>query len=223
VDEEAGVGAEVVLVNRVTCTDADSGVNGDLYFSIIGSSSFQIHPSSGAVTATENLNFEESPSYTLTVACLDRGTPPMSSTAMLFVTVTDINEFTPRFTNESGYVFAVLESSRVGDVVGTVEAIDEDAGEAGVVSYSFINASADVPFLLDSTSGTISLSRLLDFETQEHQYLLQVEARDNPGNRNEATVIVNLRNVDDNLPDFPWVCISFVSERMQRSTRPLAV
>ena len=201
IEEESGDRATVVLVNPISCMDADSGPNADLSFSITGPV-FQIHPTSGIVTAVQNLNFETSQSsYSLTVQCTDNGSPQMSSVATLFVTVTDINEFSPRFTNESGYVFSVLESASVGDEIGRVEAIDEDAGDAGIVSYSFVNAS-EVPFSISTETGAISLTEALDFETQPQQYVLQAVARDNAGNSNEATVIVNILNVDDHLPVF---------------------
>jgi protocadherin Fat 4 len=199
--EEAGVGAEVVLVDGITCSDADSGDNGNVSLSV-SSSVFQIHPNSGIVTAAENLNFELQSSYSLSVFCTDRGTPVRSSMASLFITVTDVNEFSPRFMNESGYIFSVLESALVGDEVGIIEAIDEDAGEAGIVSYSFFLNGTAPPFSLDSATGVITLSSGLDFETQRRQYILQALARDNAGNSNEATVIINVENVDDHVPEF---------------------
>ena len=203
VAEEAGTGAQVVLGNGalISCTDRDFGSNGDTYFNITDSSIFQIHPSSGIVTAIQNLNFETQPSYTLSIQCIDRGTPPMSAVARLFVTVTDVNEFSPRFTNETGYSFSVLESTLIGDEIGMILAVDEDAGDAGIVSYSFINGTDDL-FNLNPVTGVITLSSSLDFETQPHQYFLQALARDNAGNSNEAAVIVNIINVDDHLPLF---------------------
>ena len=201
IEEETGAGARVVLVNNIACTDADSGPNADLSFSISGSA-FQIHPTTGIVTAVENLNFETSqPSYRLSVRCTDQGSPPLSAVATLSITVTDVNEFNPRFTNESGYVFSVLESAAIGEEVGRIEATDEDAGEAGIVSYSFVNASV-APFSLSPGDGVITLLSGLDFETQTQQYVLLAMARDNAGNSNNATVIINVLNVDDHRPVF---------------------
>lgn len=202
--EEVGVGAIVILVNNITCADADSGENGDVSFSIgsnAGNTAFQIHPDTGVVTAAQNLNFETQSSYSLTVSCVDHGVSPLSSEASLFVTVIDLNEFSPRFSNESGYVFDVLESALVGDEIGVIEATDEDAGDAGIVSYSFTNSSA-APLSLNPGTGVLTLTNSLDFETQSRQYILQAVASDNAGNSNEATVIVNVLNVDDHLPMF---------------------
>ena len=200
IPEEAGMGAEVVLVNNIVCSDADSGDNGAFSLSL-SDSVFQIHPVSGIVTAAENLNHETQSSYNLSVSCVDRGTPAMSSVASLSITVTDVNEFTPQFTNESGYDFNVLESAPVGYVVGMIMAVDGDAGEAGVVSYSFINGT-ELPFSLDSSTGIITLLTSLDFETQRRVYSLQALAHDNAGNNNEATVIITVVNVDDHTPAF---------------------
>ena len=220
--EEVDVGAMVILVDNITCTDADSGDNGDISFSIRSTSgdnnAFQIHPDTGVVTSAQNLNFETQSSYSLTVSCVDHGATRLSSEANLFVTVIDLNEFSPRFTNESGYEFHIPESALVGDVIGAIEATDEDAGDAGIVSYSFINSSR-APFSLHPNTGVLTLTDGLDFETQSRQYILQAVASDNAGNSNEATIIVNVLDVDDHLPMFSMsLYLLSVRENAQRDT-----
>ena len=198
--EEAGVGAQVTVVGTISCTDADSGNNGATSLSI-PDPTFEIDPTGSIVMATRNLNFENQTSYTLSIRCTDQGSPQLSAVATLFVTVIDVNEFSPRFINESGYVFSVLESSIVGNEIGSILAVDEDAGDAGIISYSFVNGSG-APFTLNAETGAITLSRSLDFENQPHQYVLQAVASDRANNSNEATVIIRVINVDDHLPTF---------------------
>ena len=73
-------------VGRVRATDADEGVNGEIYYSILeepsssSSSSSQSHfavdPMSGVVFVSRPLAFEDRPRHALTVAAQDRGAKP---------------------------------------------------------------------------------------------------------------------------------------------------
>jgi len=56
---------------------------------------------------------------------MDAGEPAMTSSAVVMVTVDDVNDNSAVFT-EFTYQFSVPESSPVGVVVGTVTAVDTD-------------------------------------------------------------------------------------------------
>ena len=201
ISEEAQDGDQVALVPDISCTDADSGENGEVTLSIVEESPFTVQ-SSGLVTvsSSELLDFEMQDLYILTVQCRDGGVPQQASTVDLVVTVQDVNEFGPEF-NTSSYAFQVSESASVGSTVGQVFASDQDAGEAGTISYSLRNMSG-VPFDINPSTGVIALASSLDYETQPHTYILQVEASDASGLSELATVIVEVENEDDNMPTF---------------------
>ena len=75
-------------VGRVRATDADLGVNGEVYYSIVVPSSngeegedgsdrfFSVDASSGIVRVARPLDFRERPRHSLTVAAADRGAKP---------------------------------------------------------------------------------------------------------------------------------------------------
>ena len=194
---ETVAGAQVMLATPISCSDADFG---DTTTLSISNPAFQIS-ASGTVLTTQQLNFEDQHSYEVQVQCTDSGSSSESAVATLYVTVTDINEFSPRFTNESGYIISVLESAVVGREVGRIVAVDEDGGPAGVLTYSFVNDTMS-PFAVTSQTGIITLLSPLDFETQTHQYTLQAIASDVSNDSNEVTVVFNILDVDDNLPAF---------------------
>ena len=60
-----------------------------------------------------------------------------TATATVVVTVDDVNDVTPNFT-ESVYVASIAENVPPGSSVITVIANDDDAGESGVVVYTIV-------------------------------------------------------------------------------------
>ena len=55
----------------------------------------------------------------------------------MVVTVEDINDVTPNFT-ESVYVASIIENVPPGSSITTVIANDDDAGESGAVTYTVV-------------------------------------------------------------------------------------
>lgn len=59
---------------RVIAEDADLGVNGEIYYSLLDETEqFSVHPTSGAITLTRPLKFAERSVHELTVVANDRG------------------------------------------------------------------------------------------------------------------------------------------------------
>ena len=64
-------------VGRVRATDADAGVNGAVYYSVVGEPGpFAVDPVTGDVVVTRPLDFKARPRHTLTLAARDRGAKP---------------------------------------------------------------------------------------------------------------------------------------------------
>lgn len=203
VDENVGAGGEVILDSVVSCTDMDSGVNGMTTLSLM-SDTFSIQPN-GIVVVSRQLNFEEQRIYSLDIVCRDNGEPPLEAVARIDITLSDVNEFGPRFVSTAGYHFPVSESTPVGARVGQVMAVDEDGGDAGTITYDFNNDSmlGDYRyFSIDPSTGIISLSLLLDYETRSDLFNLVVIASDRFDNVDVVTVTIEILNEDDNTPEF---------------------
>lgn len=204
IGETAQMGSEVLLDSHISCADNDSNANGQVSLAIVDGNTdnvFSIQATAPhLITVTKPLNFEEVGIYYLTVECSDGGSTPLISQATVVVSVSAINEFGPMFGNLT-YVFEVSESASIGTEIGVVEAIDDDLGEHGVITYSLINAT-DVPFVLDSSTGSVRVARSLDYETQQQMYVLGVAATDNSTMSDRATIIIQLLNENDNLPVF---------------------
>ncbi len=119
----------------MTATDNDEGDNAKITYSIDSTSEdkFMIDPVSGQISTKAPLNYEESPRYEITVTAKDSGTPSLSSTALVVVTVRDLNDNNPNFPND--YITSLRENTAEGTVI-RVEANDPDSGVNGEIEYT---------------------------------------------------------------------------------------
>ena len=198
------ISPELIIVESMNATDDDLGLNAEITFAIVSgdvTNSFFINSSTGQVVMTDNLDREAGNPIVLTLAAIDQGIPPLSDTITVTITLLDINDSPPVFT-ENVYEFHVDESANIGVTVGQVEAIDLDAGQNGTVFYSIINSTSN--FEINNITGDIVTAATLDRETTAF-YLLLVQAVDNPVNATltfTSTALVNITvdDVNDNPP-----------------------
>ncbi|NXA46316.1 CDHR2 protein, partial [Nothocercus julius] len=175
---------------------------------------FYILPS-GSVVLNGSLDYTLSTFYQIKIVAKDGGgllhdvLTFHQSVTYLAVTVRDLPNLDPRFLNEP-YSGSVPENCPLGTTVLTVTAIDRDTGVNDDISYSITNAS--VPFAIDATTGTITVTGFLDREQLPDEVLqLQVMAREKNldiyGNvANISTeVTVTVADVNDNKPQF-YLC-----------------
>ena len=88
--------------------------------------------------------------------------------------------------------FSVDEHSSHGTVIGQIAATPY--GSKTIASYAILSGNGDSRFAL-STSGELTVNGNLDYESQtSHEIVVSVE--DSAGGRSQATITVNLNNVD---------------------------
>ncbi|XP_019645842.1 PREDICTED: protocadherin Fat 4-like [Branchiostoma belcheri] len=203
VPEDEAVATTIV---SVTVTDADIGTNADITYTITAGNSeskFNIL-TNGAVVLADTLNYESTTQYTLTITATDAGNPPLSSDAIVSVTVGAVNEFAPVFAQDP-YAASVNENATIGTVVTTVNATDDDAGSQGLVLYSIVAGNSERKWVIDEESGNISIATTLDRETTD-TYELTVRAYDSygvlPFNFTDVNVTITVLDINDNEPVF---------------------
>lgn len=116
VPEIDAIGTEVV---RVLATSKDTGVNAEVYYSIIGGNEhkkFAINNVTGSIAIAEMLDYEKAKDYFLTVQAVDGGIPPLSNIATVNITVTDCNDNAPVF-SQSSYGARIREDARIDDKI----------------------------------------------------------------------------------------------------------
>lgn len=113
---------------------------------------FEINEKTGIVRLKRPLDRETDSYYNLTVQAVDHGVPPLSSTVLLSVTVLDVNDNPPEFTNKIVYA-SVSESVSVGSEITAVHATSEDIGVNAEITYSIIGGDEQGFFEINSVSG----------------------------------------------------------------------
>uniref|UniRef100_A0A803TUV6 Cadherin domain-containing protein n=1 Tax=Anolis carolinensis TaxID=28377 RepID=A0A803TUV6_ANOCA len=106
------------FVLQVTARDKDQGPNGEVRYSLLHTQEthshwFAIDAATGIITTASALDYEVDPQPQLTVLATDRGTPPLSSTALVRVALQDVNDNEPLF-ESSFYNVSLKEDTLPG-------------------------------------------------------------------------------------------------------------
>lgn len=191
---------------RVSATDQDKDSNAAVHYNIISGNSrgqFSIDSVTGEIQVVAPLDYESEREYTLRVRAQDNGRPPLSNnTGIVSVQVTDVNDNPPIFVS-TPFQASVLESAPVGSSILHIQAIDTDSVDNARLEYRLTGTSSDTPFVINSATGWVTVSSILDRESVEH-YFFGVEARDYgmPPLSATASVTITVMDVNDNRPEF---------------------
>uniref|UniRef100_A0A3Q3LLL1 FAT atypical cadherin 2 n=1 Tax=Mastacembelus armatus TaxID=205130 RepID=A0A3Q3LLL1_9TELE len=183
------------LVMKVTATDEDGPVNNLLRYSIVSGDplqQFSIHPRSGEITVRTALDREEIPHYSLTVQAADEGNPPLSSAALITITVADVNDNPPVF-SEVNRSLLLQEGESVGSSILQLVVTDKDTPRNGPpFSFHIVSGNEDRRFHVDQ-GGLLSLSAPLRKKVKpQHQLKIQVTDSGHPPLSSICVVNINV-------------------------------
>ncbi|XP_050928258.1 protocadherin alpha-8 isoform X9 [Lates calcarifer] len=201
VKEDAEVGTVIALVSVL---DKDSGKNGAVKAVIANDAPFKLetnYKNYYSLVVNGPLDRETKAQYNVTIVATDEGTPPLSSTNIVTVHVSDVNDNAPRFPEPVINVY-VNENSPVGAVIKTVTATDADVERNGQVSYSFLQSNSDsLPLStivnINSETGDIVSLQAFNFEELK-TFQFKVQATDSGGPPLSSNVTVNVFILDEN-------------------------
>ena len=219
------------LVVTIEANDADSDENGQVVFRLLNEQDkFTIDPISGEIQTAVGLDFEADCFYRLVALAEDNGSPSLNATVVIEVSVIPVHDVPPSF-SLSSYSSSIAENLPAGTTVIQVSATDgdllscedtqipvfvnpEDPGSSGdglVVivpnspsaadSLEYFLLNYEDLFTVDRSSGMVTTLVPLDREVLS-QYALRIQARDPSGLTAEATVTVNIVDINDNPPRF---------------------
>uniref|UniRef100_A0A3P8RIE3 Protocadherin-16 n=1 Tax=Astatotilapia calliptera TaxID=8154 RepID=A0A3P8RIE3_ASTCA len=165
----------------------------------------------GKLVLCNALDRETTESYALTVSVSDRGMPPLNSSTVVMVTVTDCNDNVPVFSSTE-YHAQVSENSQLGTKLVQVSAHDPDLGTNGLVRYDIISGNSKGHLKLDPQSGLLVVNNSLDYE-KDSKYILTIRASDggkSSENHKVAFTIVFIAVLDenDNTPYFMFPTVN---------------
>ncbi|KAL3852704.1 hypothetical protein ACJMK2_016322, partial [Sinanodonta woodiana] len=202
-DENAAMSTTIA---SPSCYDNDSSSQDLMFVISFGANNmFSIDNSTGELTLSNTLDYENMTSYFLTVTVDDQGSPALTSTIEITIWINPINDNNPVF--DRNYTAYVAENASLGSDVIQVTASDADVGlNHGIVRYSIVSGDIQSKFLIDSVDGTIRVAGALDREAIA-MYILIVVASDctsgSPDERSSSTmVIIHVTDINDNYPVF---------------------
>ncbi|XP_055744860.1 protocadherin alpha-4-like [Salvelinus fontinalis] len=202
VKEDAEIGTVVALV---TVTDKDGGENGLTNCKLVGSVPFKLrsnYKNYYSLVVDGPLDRESASQYNVTITATDEGTPPLSSTSVITVHVSDVNDNAPRFSEPMINVY-VKENSPVGDVIFTTSAFDPDSDENTKMTYSLLDKRVSISSSVNINSDTGDIISLQSFNYEEIQtFQFKVQATDSgvPPLSSNVTVNVFILDENDNSP-----------------------
>lgn len=187
--EDVTVGTSVI---QVVANDSDSGLNGDILYSILPQSDPYGHfavSRAGVVTVARPLDRETVAGYELVVMATDRGTPALTGSVTVHLPLLDMNDNGPEL--ETAYAPVLWENSPAPQVVWLnrsstlLHVVDRDSPEHGPPFFLSLPSLYSVDFhLQDHGNGSATLTALRRFDRERqrefHLPVIMIDSGDPP-------------------------------------------
>ncbi|KAM4555052.1 uncharacterized protein PAE49_014235 [Odontesthes bonariensis] len=205
VPEDSPPGTTVAIINVI---DADSDQNGKITCTTDRILPFKIKSTLTnyyALITDSSFDREVVPEYNITVRATDSGSPPISSTAVLRLKISDVNDNAPLF-DKMSYVGHVEENNPPGMSLFSVTAQDSDWNQNARISYFLeeiqINGSPTSSYVsINSETGVVHAVRSFDFEQiKKLQLLVKAQDGGSPPLSSNVTVKILIQDQNDNPP-----------------------
>uniref|UniRef100_A0A672YL98 Cadherin domain-containing protein n=1 Tax=Sphaeramia orbicularis TaxID=375764 RepID=A0A672YL98_9TELE len=198
------------MVGLITIKDDDADKNGVVDVKIVDSVPFKIkntYKNHYSLVVDAALDRERASAYNVTIVASDQGTPSLSSTSVITVHVSDVNDNAPSFKEpQTSYTVYITENNAPGASLCVVKATDADAGENARITYTVLNDNNHgIPIAsyvsVKPNTGEAYTLRAFDFE-KLREFHFQIKAQDNgvPPLHRVATVYVYIMDQNDHVP-----------------------
>ncbi|CAB1337112.1 unnamed protein product [Coregonus sp. 'balchen'] len=225
--EDAPSGTVVALVSA---RDLDSGNNGKVTLQLQRGYPFSLKPSFSnnyALVTSGVLDRESSSEYNIEITATDSGSPPLTTKKTIPVSIIDVNDNPPKFTQPSYNVY-LKENGLPGSMLSSVSASDLDFGDNAKISYSILDSkvqdvSVSSYVYMNTDNGSIYSMHSFDYEKLKvFQILVQAKDHGSPSLSSIATVHVFILDQNDNAPAviYPSAALGSLShQKMPRSAK----
>ncbi|XP_068441399.1 protocadherin Fat 3a isoform X3 [Clinocottus analis] len=197
VSEDAAAGESVV---QLVAEDVDSQLNGAVLYSVVSGdqdNQFFIDPLHGVIKVNKPLDRETVPSYSLAIRALDSGAPPMSSTVMVNIDISDINDNPPTF-SPANLTTVIQENKPIGTSILQLSVNDQDSSHNGEpFDFRILSGNEGGEFVLEK-DGTLVANQVFrrDLAT-EYAVLIQVTDSGKP--RLSSSSVLTVRVIEESL------------------------
>ncbi|XP_049564639.1 protocadherin beta-2 isoform X1 [Orcinus orca] len=195
-------------IGSVRATDRDAGANAQVTYSLLPpldahvplASLVSINPDNGHLFALRSLDYEALRAFEFRVGAADRGSPALSSQALVRVLVVDDNDNAPfvlyPLQNASAPCTELVpRAAEAGYLVTKVVAVDGDSGQNAWLSYQLLKATEPGLFGVWAHNGEVRTARLLS-ERDAAKHRLVVLVKDNGEPPLSASVTLHVLLVD---------------------------
>ncbi|XP_077166926.1 protocadherin beta-16-like isoform X13 [Paroedura picta] len=192
------------VVALFSVTDQDSGENGRTSCTIETNLPFTLIASENnyyQLVTQQPLDREGVPEYNITITATDWGSPRLTSTRIINVQISDVNDNVPVFEKPT-YEMQLWENNIPGLLIGLVQAKDPDKDKNAKVTYSLLPGKvSDQPVSsyvsINSETGNLYAIRAVDYE-QVKEFHVTVRAVDSGSPPLSSEVMVRVVVVDEN-------------------------
>ncbi|XP_063045476.1 protocadherin beta-15 [Engraulis encrasicolus] len=218
VPEDSPPGTMVALLNVY---DLDTGSSGRVTCHISDNVPFRLvsEVKNYFMLVTDDvLDRETHAAFNITITAVDSGSPPLYSSKVIPITVSDVNDNAPVFSQEL-YTVTIPENKPQGTPVIRVAAQDKDFGSNAKIHYSLQLKDADPAtaalLSINAETGEIFTSLPFDYETASHfQTVVRACDMGNPSLCSNCNVRVFVSDQNDNAPVilYPVQSSNFIAE-----------
>lgn len=205
--------AEGYLIDTITATDSDQGLNGEIgYYITAGNDAelFSINVTDGALLVKSKLDYETKTSYNITITARDKALFSKEVSRDYEIILLDVNDNKPVF-DKDYYDAYIKENSEPNAAVFRVSASDADTLYSNTeICYSLVgDLNSKTFFTINQKSGDISSSNtMFDYEQRTLYTLLVMAFNPEKGNCESAllksvtTVYVHITGENEDKPQF---------------------
>nr|XP_020476445.1 protocadherin Fat 1 isoform X3 [Monopterus albus] len=197
VSEDAELGKTVMAV---MAEDLDGPSYNHLHFSIVNGnqgSPFTIDPVRGELKVARQLDREKTSGYTLMVVASDNGVPPLSSSAIINIDISDVNDNPPLF-SQANYSLIIQENRPKGTSVLHLTVTDRDASHNGPpFTFAIVDGNEGDVFNINQQGALVAVGAL-NRKSKEH-YLLQVQVSDSGKPPLFSTAFISARIIEESV------------------------
>ncbi|XP_008139438.2 protocadherin beta-3 [Eptesicus fuscus] len=193
-------------IGSVTATDRDAGANAQVTYSLLPphdpqlplASLVSINADNGHLFALRALDFEALRAFEFGVGATDRGSPALSSQALVRVQVLDANDNSPfvLYPLQNGSAPCtelVPRAAEPGYLVSKVVAVDADSGQNAWLSYQLLRATEPGLFGVWAHNGEVRTARPLgERDAAKHRLVVLVKDNGEPALSASVTLHVLL-------------------------------
>lgn len=205
IKEDAQSGTVIAFIST---NDLDSGKNGQVTLKVSPGLPFKLKSAFEehyTLVTDGPLDRESTPEYTVVVTVTDGGSPPLSSKKTFVVSLSDVNDNTPVF-SQPYYSVDIVENNAPSTSLITVSASDPDLGDNARLTYSILPSTVHGSpvssyVYINPENGNIFTMRSLDYE-QMNAFKIEVQVQDSgvPAHSSNVTVHVFVIDQNDNPP-----------------------